>query len=104
VLELLFGLAVMAAPFVFGFGATGLVLGFALGATIAGMALTTAPGSRGGVSVAAHFALDRVAVIALLAAALVLASIDDRAAAVFFALAALTQFGLSLTTRYTATA
>jgi hypothetical protein len=103
-LELACGLVVMAAPFALGFGAAGIVSGVVLGALIAGMALSTAPGDRGGVPVAAHFAFDRALVIALLGAALLLTSIPDRGAAVFFALAALAQLGLSLTTRYTATA
>jgi hypothetical protein len=103
-LELLFGLAVMVAPFALGFGAAGVVCGVGLGALIAGMAFSTAPGDRGGVPVTAHFAADRGLVIALLAAAIVLASIPDRAAALFFALVALAQLALSLTTRYTASA
>jgi hypothetical protein len=101
-LELLCGLAVMIVPFALGFGPGALVSGVALGALIAGMALSTEPGGRGGVPVSAHFAFDRGLVVALLGVAVALASSADRAAAVFFALAALAQLGLSLTTRYTA--
>ena len=53
---------------------------------------------------AAHFAFDRGLVVALLGVAVALASSAERAAALFFALAALAQLGLSLTTRYTARA
>jgi hypothetical protein len=85
-------------------GAAGIVCGVVLGAVIAGMAFSTAPGERGGVPIAAHFAFDRGLVIGLLAAAVMLALLADRTAAVFFALAALAQLALSLTTRYTASA
>ena len=94
----------MVAPFALGFGPAAIVCGVVLGALISGMAFSTAPGERGGVPVAAHFAFDRGLVIALLAAAAMLASLDDRAAALFFALVALAQLTLSLTTRYTARA
>jgi hypothetical protein len=103
-LELMFGLALMVAPFALGFGPAGIVCGVVLGALVAGMAFSTTPGERGGVPIAAHFAFDRGLVIGLLAAAVMLASIDDRAAALFFALVALAQLALSLTTRYTASA
>jgi hypothetical protein len=103
-LELVVGLATMAAPFALGFGSAGLIAGFLIGALIVGMALSTEPGERGGVSVATHFAFDRGLVIGLLGAAVVFGAAADRAAALFFALAALALLGLSLSTRYTAPA
>ena len=103
-LELVVGVATMAAPFVLGFDPAGLIAGVVVGALIVGMALSTGPGERGSVSVVTHFAFDRGLVVGLLGAAVVFGAVADRAAALFFALAALALLGLSLTTRYTATA
>ena len=103
-LELGVGLATMAAPFVLGFGPAGLIAGVLVGALIVGMALSTEPGERGSMSVATHFAFDRGLVIGLLGAAVVFGAVADRAAALFFTLAALALLALSLSTRYTAPA
>jgi hypothetical protein len=102
VLELAAGLAVMAAPFVFGFGPAGLVIAVLLGAVIAGLALSATPTEGRTVGVSAHFAYDRGIALGLLGAALVLGLTGDRAAAAVMAAAALVQVTLSLTTRYTA--
>jgi cytosine/uracil/thiamine/allantoin permease len=100
VLELVLGVAVLAAPFALGFGPAGLVVSVALGALIVGLALSAAPET--GTSVAAHFAYDRVAAFGLVFGALALALANDSVAAVFLAGTGLVQTVLNLTTRYTA--
>jgi hypothetical protein len=102
VLELAGGLAVMAAPFLLGFGAAGLVICVLAGAVIVGLALASAPDAGGHVPVTAHFAYDRGIAIGLVAGAVGLAVAGDRAAALFLAIAALVQTALNVTTRYTA--
>jgi hypothetical protein len=101
-LELAGGIAVMAAPFVFGFGPAGLVAGVLVGALIAGLALTAASPEGGGLTVAAHFAFDRGVAAGLLGGAVVLAIAGDLTASLVFAVAALVQSVLNITTRYTA--
>src|SRR5436190_3227439 len=102
VLELVIGVAVLAAPFALGFGPAGLVVSVALGALIVGLALSAAPET--GTSVAAHFAYDRAVAFGLVVGALALALADDSVAAVFLAGAAVAQTALNLITRYTARA
>jgi hypothetical protein len=104
VLELALGVFVMAAPFVLGFGAAGLVVSVFLGAIVVGLALSATPADGTAVPVSAHFAFDRAAAIGLVAGAVALAVAGDRTAAVFLAAAAVAQTALNLTTRYTARA
>ena len=89
-LELALGVALMAAPFVLGFGAAGLVVTAGLGAIVVGLALSAAPDQGG--SITAHFAYDRAVAFALVIGALALAA------------AAIAQTALNVTTRYTARA
>ncbi len=104
-LEFTGGLALMVAPFVFGFTAAGLVVAVTLGAILAGLGLTAASreGDRG-LSVGEHFALDRTLAFGLLLGAVGLALIEDRTGAVALVIGAAAQLGLSLSTRYTARA
>jgi hypothetical protein len=100
-IELVVGLATMAAPFALGFGPAGTVAAVAIGALIAGLALSTGSSDRGGLSVGGHFAADRgIAFGLLLSAAVLGAAADDRPAALFLAAMAVTQTGLNITTRY----
>jgi hypothetical protein len=101
-LELAGGLAVMAAPFVLGFEPAGLVAAVLVGALITGLALTAATDDGGGLSIAAHFAFDRGIALGLLGGALVLGLAGDQTASLVFAVAALIQGALNITTRYTA--
>jgi hypothetical protein len=101
-LELAIGLAVMVAPFVFGFEPAALVSGVAVGAIIVGLALSAAPGEGGTLRIGAHFAFDRGVAFGLLAAAALLGLAGDSAAALFFAVAAASQTALNLVTRYSA--
>ena len=101
-LEFTAGLALMVAPFVFGFSAAGLVLAVTLGAIVAGLGLTAASrdGERG-LTVGSHFALDRTLAFGLLLGAVLLAWGEDRAGAIALLIGSAAQFGLSLSTRYT---
>jgi hypothetical protein len=98
-LELVVGVALMCAAFVLGFGPAATVAAIAVGALIVGLALGAATLDERG-SVASHHAYDWGAVIGLAGAAIVLAAVGEIAAAVTFAVVALAQTALSLTTRY----
>jgi hypothetical protein len=100
--ELTLGVALMAAPFVLGFGAAGTLVGLVVGALIVGLALQAAVADTGTVDIAAHRAYDVGLTFGLIGAGLLLAvSGDARAAVVLLAVAAV-QLGLNATTRYTA--
>lgn len=97
-LELSLGLALMVSPFLFGFGAAGLVSAFVIGALLVGLALGTA--TDGGLPIGAHFAADRGIVVGLIGAAALLGLAGDTAAMLGFAVIAAAQALLSVTTRY----
>lgn len=98
--EMLLGLAVMAAPFVFGFGAAALIVSVIIGALIVGVAFSTLDeGSR---SISAHHANDVALAFGLMVASIATGIAADGAAAVVFAVAAVLQVALLLTTRYSA--
>ena len=100
-LEMLLGLALMAAPFVLGTSIVGAVAGVVVGALVVGTALQSIDaGGRPPLAVAAHHAADFGLVIGMAAGAGVLA-LEDRTAAAMFGVAALAQLVLNLTTRYT---
>lgn len=104
VLELVGGIALMAAPFVLGFTAAGLVAGVVVGALVVGLALSAATTDGSGLPISAHFAFDRGIAVGLLGGALILGLAGDAVAAAVFAAAALGQAALNITTRYTARA
>ena len=97
------GLALMAAPFAFGFTPAGLVASVLAGALIVGLGLSAASRDGGGLALAGHLAFDRLFSIALVIGALALAASGDRAAAIALLAGSLTQLTLTLTTRYSAT-
>jgi hypothetical protein len=106
-LEMFIGLTTMAAPFVLGFSPAGAIIGVSVGALFVGLALAaSAPEGAGRhpLSVASHYAFDYGLATGLIGAAAMVALAGDRAAAVFFAVAALAQLALNLTTRYSARA
>ena len=95
-IELLAGLALIAAPFVLGFAPAGMVLAVAFGVLLVGLALST----DGALPVSAHLAFDESLVIGCAAGAVALAvSRQDVAAAGLAAVAAI-ELALTLTTRY----
>jgi hypothetical protein len=95
-IELLGGLALLAAPFVLGFGSAGLILAVVLGVVLVGLAL----GAAEDLPVTAHLTFDQAVTAGLVAAAVVLTVGGDGVAALTFALAALLQLALTLATRY----
>jgi len=100
-LELALGVALMAAPFVLGFGSAALVVCALVGALIVGLALSAAPETG---SVSAHFAYDRGMALGLVAGAVALAVAGQAGGALALAAAAIAQTALNVTTRYTARA
>jgi divalent metal cation (Fe/Co/Zn/Cd) transporter len=98
--ELIAGMAALAAPVAFGFGAAGVVVSVVLGAIMMGMGLTL-QGQIGAAS-AWHGSFDSVFVIVTALAALGLAVGGERSAAVFLAALVAVQALLSFTTRYVA--
>lgn len=99
-LEMLAGLVLMAAPFVLGATAAGMVAGVVVGALVVGLALQSLEtGDRAALAVSAHYAADYGLALGMAGGALVLAAGDPTAAAIFGA-AALVQLALNLTTRY----
>ncbi len=96
VLELLGGLALLAAPFLLGFGLAGSVLALALGVLLVGVAL----GAGDALPVSAHLAFDQALVLTMAASAGALAWAGDRDAALGFVAAAALQLALTASTRY----
>ena len=101
-LELLVGLALMAAPFVLGFETAGMVSGVAVGALVVGLALGAANATDDRFDVSAHFAFDLGLVAGLFGAGLALALGGDPAAGITFIAAATASLALNATTRYSA--
>ena len=102
VLEFAGGLALMAAPFLFGFTPAGLTASVLAGALVAGIGLSASAQDRGGLPVGAHAAFDRLFAVVLVGGALALALHGDRAGAIALLAGSLTQLVLSLITRYSA--
>jgi hypothetical protein len=99
--EVVLGLATMVAPFLFGFGTAGAIAALLIGLTLVGAALSTVDARS--VNVAAHYAFDHTAAIAILVAAPALGVLaGDRHATAYLAAVAVVQLGLNLGTRYTA--
>ena len=102
-LEMLVGFLLMAAPLALGLSPAAGVLGVVVGTLLVGLALSSvgpeAEGHRT-MSVATHHAFDYGLVSGLLGTALVVGLAGDRPGAALFALAALIQLSLNLTTRY----
>src|SRR4051812_42765396 len=98
--ELMFGIATMLAPFLFGFEAAGTVIAVAIGALVAGLGLTTVDERT--IRVARHHAYDMAAPLGLIAGAVIAGLAADPVAAAYLAGAAVVHALLNLGTRYTA--
>ena len=94
--ELLVGLALLAVPFVLGFGPAGAALSIGLGVILVGLAI----GVGESLPVSAHLAFDQALVIGLAVGAVALAMTGDRPAALAFAAGAALQLALTAMTRY----
>lgn len=103
-IEMTGGMALMAAPFLFGFGAAGLLACVLIGTLAVGLALSAATPETGSMPVAAHFAFDRGLALGLLGGAFALGLAGEIGAGLTLAVAAAGQTALNLTTRYTARA
>ena len=99
-LELATGLGLMVAPFALGFSTAGIVAAVAIGALVAGLAAATPEGNT--IPISAHWTFDQALALGLLGSAAVIGLAGDHVAAVTFAIAALIQVALNLTTRYSA--
>lgn len=98
-LEMLLGMATMAAPFVLGLGPAATIIGVVLGALVVGMALSLAV-DDGSLPLSAHYAFDYGLVFGLLGAAVVVGLAGDRAGTALLGAVGLTQLALNVTTRY----
>jgi hypothetical protein len=99
-LELLVGLAALAAPFVLGFGPAGMVVGVTFGVLVVGLALSTTDTA---LPISAHFAFDHATALAALGAAVLLGLSGDRTATIALGALGLIQAMLNASTRYSAT-
>jgi hypothetical protein len=100
-LEMVLGLAIMAAPFALALGPGATILGVVLGALVVGMALSLAV-DDGSLPLSAHYAFDYGLVFGLLGSAVVVGIAGDRAGTAFLAAAGISQLALNVTTRYSA--
>jgi hypothetical protein len=93
--ELLVGVALIAAPFLLGFGPAALLASMAAGAILAGLALSdTLP-------ISTHMAVDTLAATALLASAVALAAHGETVAGGILAAAGAAELALGMATRWT---
>jgi hypothetical protein len=93
--ELVVGLALIAAPFAFGFGPAGLLVSMVAGAIVAGVALSE------GMTISAHMAADTAVAFALLGLAVAVATAGDGVAGGVLACAAALELALGVGTRWT---
>jgi hypothetical protein len=92
--ELLIGVALIAAPFALGFGPAGLLASMAAGAILAGLALSDA-------AISTHMAADTLVAAALLGVAVALAATGENLAAGVLAAAGAGELALGMATRWT---
>jgi hypothetical protein len=96
--ELIAGLAALAAPVIFGFGAAGIVVSVVLGSLLMGTGMSLQ--GRLGPNVTWHGSFDSFLLILTALGALGLAIAGDRGAAAFLAALVAIQALLTFTTRY----
>jgi hypothetical protein len=94
-LEVLAGVALIAAPFALGFGPGGLIACMAAGALLVGLGLSE------GLAISAHMTADTLLAGGLIGAGLALASSGERVAGGLLAAVAAGELALSLATRWT---
>jgi hypothetical protein len=94
-IELLAGLALVAAPFVLGFGPGALIASLTAGVLLAGLGLSD------GMSLSAHMAADTALAAVLVGVAAALAAGGDGIAAAVLATAAAAEMALTAGTRWT---
>jgi hypothetical protein len=100
--EFAFGIALVAAAFALGLGATPIGVAVVTGIALVTLALgATEPGGRGSIPVAAHAAYDQGIGFALVGSGLLFLISGSAGAAAFFAVAGLIELTLVFRTRYT---
>jgi hypothetical protein len=97
--EFLVGVALGAAPFIFGFDSGATIVSVALGVATATIAISTRAGGR---AISAHQAWDRALVSILFVTSVVSALMDIGADTAVFAAATVIEAGLAMITRYVA--
>jgi hypothetical protein len=100
-LEMLLGMATMAAPFALGLGPAAMIIAVLLGALLVGMALSLTV-DEGSLPLSAHYAFDYGLVFGLLGSAVVVGLAGDHIGTALLAAVGLTQLALNVTTRYSA--
>jgi hypothetical protein len=105
-IEMLTGLGLLVAPFALKFEDGTAVAAVTAGALLIGLSLMSFADStdRPALALSAHARFDFAAVLGLLIVAILVALSGDPVATLSFVAAGVTQFALSLTTRYSATA
>ena len=93
--ELLVGVALIAAPFFLGFGPAGLLASMAAGAVLAGLAVSDS------LPISTHMAADTLTAAALIGLAITLAAAGEAAAAGVLAAAGAAELALGMATRWT---
>jgi hypothetical protein len=93
--ELLVGVALIAAPLVLGFGPAGLLASMAAGALLTGLAVSD------GLAISAHMAADTLIAGALIGLAIALAAAGETPAAGILAAAGAGELALGMGTRWT---
>ena len=101
-LQMAFGMATMAAPFVLAFGTAATLIAVVVGAVLVGLALASVTDEHGhiAVHVSTVHAADYGLAIGLFGAAAIVAADGDQVAGIAFAVLAALQLALNLTTRY----
>jgi hypothetical protein len=101
-LEMVAAPAIMAAPFLLGFGAAATVITVGLGALMLGLALQV-EGSGSGIPVSAHAGFDyALALVAAVAGVAVAVVADERIAGIFLVGVGVAMVALAAATRFTA--
>lgn len=101
-LELVTGMFLLVAPFLFGFQVAGALVSVVIGALVMGLALgaaTTGPHTRS-LPLSAHHAFDYGLALGLVSVSMLLALTGDPVAATVLLAASVAQLALNLTTRY----
>lgn len=101
VIETFAAFAIMAAPFVFGFGALAGVASVAVGAALLGLALST-HGDRKAIPLATHAAMDYGFGIVMIFAGLAAATVEDPAGAIFLIGVGAAHTAMTAATRFSA--
>jgi hypothetical protein len=99
-LEAALAALIMAAPILFGFSTSAMLVSLGLGAVLFGVALLTHAGEQSALPISTHAALDVALSLAMASGAVALGVIDERMASALLAAGALLLVLLASLTRY----